>query len=296
MEDQIFDLGPRSKEILSWMVLSELLKVVSDDVFVGVLHPGDGQYDCLSLLTANQGTPIMLNREGSSAIVNGQVVGNIWPRAAVDPNQSCMFIVSKADIGLESDGISSNRQVVVDTCIRIASFLNEGYNSNLKAVWGWSDSTYGSGPSSLLSNFDIAEEWKVIAGPSDSISWQGWLFCITQDDKPVILVNMKTGESIDYQGKNWNGWPQDFKNSFGKNAAPLGFKFEIQWPTGSKMTLDCVHPSMKRKTNTIYTLEEGCTVKVTPVFRIKDKQEAEAMWGMVDNSEKHKKQLKDLLG
>ena len=61
------------------------------------------------------------------------------------------------------------------------------------------------------------------------------------------------------------------------------------------MILECVHPSMKRKTNYLYTLEEGCQVHITPVFVMDDKKEAEAMWGMVDNTRKFREQFKDIL-
>ena len=296
MENDVLDLGSKSREILSWMVLSELLKIVSEDCFIGVLHPGDGQYDCLSLISPRLSAFLYLNREGTSCLAGGQVISNIWSRAAISPRECCLFIVSEAEMAVEyPEDISSDRQIMVDTSIKIASLLNEKYSSNLKAIWGWSDSPYESQPCNLLTEFDIPEEWKDVSGPSETISWQGWLFCITQDNEPYICVNMRTGKSIDCKGKNWDQWPQFVVDSFGEKAAPLGYRFEIEWPTTDKMILECVHPSMKRKTNYLYTLEEGCQVHITPVFVMDDKKEAEAMWGMVDNTIKFREQFKDIL-
>jgi hypothetical protein len=58
-----------------------LLGFISEHVRIGDLHPGGGQYDCLSLISKAPASILMLNRHGTSASSRNKSVDGIWDRA-----------------------------------------------------------------------------------------------------------------------------------------------------------------------------------------------------------------------
>jgi hypothetical protein len=67
----------------SWLVMAEVVSSVAVECFIAHLEPNPGVgYDCLSLVTRDSsgGTTVqfMLNRNGQSASVRGEVISGIW--------------------------------------------------------------------------------------------------------------------------------------------------------------------------------------------------------------------------
>jgi hypothetical protein len=60
-------LTPNQIEYLSWRVMAQILERIDGELFIADLHPGGGQYDCLSLVTSAPEIVLMLNRNGTSA-------------------------------------------------------------------------------------------------------------------------------------------------------------------------------------------------------------------------------------
>ncbi len=73
------------KELLSWMITAHLLRLVEPNLRVFVTHPGGGQYDCLTLVSPEGEQLVLLNRNGSSALVAGEVIEDIWSLAMHSP-------------------------------------------------------------------------------------------------------------------------------------------------------------------------------------------------------------------
>jgi hypothetical protein len=294
MELQMPDLAYRSKAILSWIVAAELLKNIDDEVFIGILYPGGDQYDCLSLVTPQEEPFIMLNRNGVNCNVRGSLVTDIWSSAAQDPKQCAAIILSELGPEYEFNVNSQRNKLLVEIAINIATYLNENYGRKASVDWAWIDASSYVGRNEIIDEFSIPDKWKLVEGPSENISWEGWLFIIKHDTQAVAVVNMQTGESLDKNGKSWDKWPKKVFTTGGERIAPLGFKFDIKWPAGNLMNLDLVHPSLWRQTNKIYS-EEGCEVNSYPISNISNKDLAIAMWAMVDDAKQYKEQMKEFL-
>ena len=59
MTDQ--ELTPNQIEYLSWKVMAGILERIDGELFLADLHPGGGQYDCLSLVSSDPEIVLMLN-------------------------------------------------------------------------------------------------------------------------------------------------------------------------------------------------------------------------------------------
>lgn len=61
------------REFVSWRLATEMYRRYPDQLSLVEMHPGGGQYDCLSLLSNDDDLTIHINREGSVAV---------WSKAA----------------------------------------------------------------------------------------------------------------------------------------------------------------------------------------------------------------------
>jgi len=208
------ELTPNQIEFLSWEVLSEVLKIIAEDVFIADLQPGGGQYDCLSLVTATPEIALMLNRNGTSAASGGESesVSGIWQRAiTTDTRETAFHIMSELDLPADDEYAQRNSELI-KTCKRIAYWVRSGSKGLGMAKCCWLDGTYGAGPAGhLLSQVAIPESWKLFDAPYRGSDWSALIYAMTLDDeklgeKVVGLVNMKTGEAVLPDGSSWVEW------------------------------------------------------------------------------------------
>ena len=73
----------------SWRIMYSVVSQIKDVCYIAHLEPNPGVgYDCLSLLTKKPDkdleTNILLNRNGSNALINGIVLEKVWDRAKSD--------------------------------------------------------------------------------------------------------------------------------------------------------------------------------------------------------------------
>lgn len=98
------ELSKQLREILSWRLVTETVRRAPDRLRIYELHPGGGQYDCLSLYTVDGKAVADLNRLGrlqisgqlrerrnsDSPVMRGEEAAwDVWPEAlvAVDPTE-----------------------------------------------------------------------------------------------------------------------------------------------------------------------------------------------------------------
>jgi hypothetical protein len=205
-------LTPNQVEYLSWRIMARLLRDIADGVAIADLHPGDGQYDCLSLMTSEPEIVVMLNRKGTSAASGDEVISNIWERAALGTEEeTALHILSELAIPVDESSAKRN-QSLIETSDRIAHWIRSGSKGQGKAICCWSDTSYGSGPAlGLLSQVNIPDSWKTIDPPYRGTDWAANIYALTLEDeklgnKVVGLVNMKSGDAIYPDGSDWADW------------------------------------------------------------------------------------------
>jgi len=177
-------------EILSWKLIAEVILLVDSPVGIAVLHPGGGQYDTLSLVTRNAEVVLSLNRNGSSALINNQLVGDIWKIANVDLGTAISKIVKAGKLRPAASPLGKNL-FISNFAREIAMHLEEYSDSNARAEWGWVDSSYGSGPNQeILEKFSIPLMWKSIEPLIPGTSWHSNIFVLTNNYKPHSAVHM----------------------------------------------------------------------------------------------------------
>jgi hypothetical protein len=193
---------------LSWRLIAQLILEVEDEVAIADLHPGDGQYDCLSLINTRAEQVVLLNRNGSSAANAAGIVHDIWDLAAQDLESAMTTVIKNLKIPVSLfDG--AERKPTVVACRKVARWLAQSDDGERSALCCWFDSSYGAGPAEqLLSAFAIPESWKVLPAPYVGSEWSAWLYALTIDEAPVALVNTHTGEAIAPSGAIWELWEQ----------------------------------------------------------------------------------------
>jgi hypothetical protein len=206
------ELTPNQVEYLAWRVMARLLRDVADGVAIADLHPGDGQYDCLSLMTPEPEIVVMLNRKGTSAASGEELVSGIWERAALGTEEeTALYILSELAIPVD-EGSAKRNQSLIETCDRIAHWIRSGSKGQGQAICCWTDTNYGAGPAlGLLSQVNIPESWKNFDPPYRGSDWSANIYALTFADeklghKVVGLINMKTGDAIYSDGSEWADW------------------------------------------------------------------------------------------
>lgn len=194
-------------EYLSWNLMASLLGFISEDVCIGDLHPGGGQYDCLSLISKAPAPILMLNRNGTSASSGNNLVHGIWDRAEKQGyRDTALHILNTVQAPM--DEMNESRRVdLILSCRRIARWVKIESNGLGKATCCWVDDPSFVGPSNyFLDQVAIPESWKVDYGPYSPSNWTAWLYALSIDEKVQGLVNMRTGEAIVGNGEIWTYW------------------------------------------------------------------------------------------
>jgi len=177
-------------EILSWKLIAEVILLVDSPVGIAILHPGGGQYDTLSLVTRGAEVILSLNRNGSSALIDNQLVGDIWRIANDDIEVAVSKIVEAGKLNPNKSSLGKNL-FISNFAREIALHLENYSDSNASAEWGWVDSSYGSGPNQeILEKFSIPLMWKSIEPLIPGTGWQSNIFVLTNNDKPHSAVHM----------------------------------------------------------------------------------------------------------
>ena len=193
---------------LSWLLMGEIIKSIPGDICIADLHPGDGTYDCLSVIDAHEGTVLMMNREGSSAMCAGEIISDIWERAASKGPLECAFhILSESNLGVDTEP-APGRIELQDTCRRVARWLRQNSKANdVRAVCLWLDHPQFVGPAeSLIAKVIIPDKWKEMASPYPGADWQGWIYAMVVGDTVHGIVHMKSGEALLPDGSRWDAW------------------------------------------------------------------------------------------
>jgi hypothetical protein len=200
------ELTPNEIEHLSWKLMSRALEFIDVDVHLADLHPGGGQYDCLSLITKDSQVFLMLNRNGTSAATNTGFVDDIWEKAAKDGARSTMMDAF-FELDIDMRDVKEEKADLILACKRMARWIKHQSKKKGSAICCWIDDTYYVGPSkNMLSQALIPGLWAIQDPPREETDWSAWIYALTIDEKVVGLVNMKTGDAINPDGTPMTQW------------------------------------------------------------------------------------------
>ena len=275
------EIGPKSKEALSWMVISEVLAQSGLDLDIAVLHPGGGQYNSLSLVTFDGHPVVQINRNGVNALVGDELIENIFSIAAKSPGMAGRTIVRSLDID-SSVPLSANRKRRIELATQVGNFLALNLGRGSFCEWAWNDSTYGSGPNPNVQAFPVPDSWKVGNGLFKDTNWESIIFLLFHKDSPFAAINLQNGEVINFKGaklvnlistQELNGLPKCHVGS------------EMTWKNseGDVVFQDETHVAYVRMTRRIYS-EEYYTMPVEkPIFEFScDEEEAVNKWNSAE--------------
>ena len=202
-------LSPNEIEYLSWMLMARGLEFIDLDLHLADLHPGGGQYDCLSLITKDGEVFLMLNRNGTSAESDSGIIHDIWENASKHGARSTIMDAF-TELEVDMYDVIEEKADLIRTCKRMASWVRHQSNKKGKAICCWIDDTYFVGPSAnLLSQVAIPDLWTTQDPPRRSTDWSAWLYALTIDEKVVGLVNMKNGDAINPDGTSMTRWYEE---------------------------------------------------------------------------------------
>ena len=111
----------------SWRIMYSVVSQIKDVCYIAHLEPNPGvRYDCLSLLTKKSDkdleTNILLNRNGSNALINGVILEKVWDRAKSDEEISLLADELILRTKLQKIAIGESSQ---STMTRIAKYVVE---------------------------------------------------------------------------------------------------------------------------------------------------------------------------
>lgn len=187
------DVSHREKVRLSWALLARIASQVDTEVVPAVLHPGGGQYDCLSLMDVDGRPLVMMNRNGESTELSGKQFKGTWAKATKDTSQTALKIVKKSGLPVSIPSETPNR--VVAAAAQLIEFHLEDDHADVQ--WMWFDGEDESGPNDYaIRNFDVPPHWSSFFPPSREFGWQAWLWMISYDGRPSSLINVSSGEVV----------------------------------------------------------------------------------------------------
>jgi hypothetical protein len=226
------ELTPNEIEYLSWELMSRALEFLDLDLHLADLHPGGGQYDCLSLITKDGQIFLMLNRNGTSAASNDGIVHDIWENASKNGARSTIMDTF-TELDIEMSDVAKENAALILTCKRMVRWIRHQSSKKGSAICCWIDDAYFVGPSkNLLSQVMIPGLWTTQDPPRESTDWSAWLYALTIEEKVIGLVNMKTGDAISPDGTPMTKWYEDkFPIAAKKIKRTESFAEPIEMPT-----------------------------------------------------------------
>jgi hypothetical protein len=227
-------LSKNAIERLAWQILGSILARIDGDLYVGDLHPGGGQYDCLSLITSTPNPLVMLNRAGDSALIGDTVVEDIWLKGVREKaDKTALYILEKSNLTINDANAERNKDLIL-TCKRMSRWVQSQRKLEAKPICCWIDDTYFVGPATtLLEQVEIPAAWKAQEPPYESSDWSAWLYALTVEGKVNGLVNMKTGDAINSDGSKLDTWYEKFVPPPVKKSVekPAYITFPLEIPT-----------------------------------------------------------------
>jgi hypothetical protein len=270
------ELDSRVKRYLSWALAIPIYASIDVDVCVAELHPGDGQYDCLSFITPDGQNVFEINRNGEATTAGEVSIDNVFYRAAIDPYEAALHILAESEMPVNLD-ILEKRLPTIQAMTNIANWLNLNLGKNSEALCGWIDNNYGAVANVIVNQFHIPSAWAGANPPYSGADWRAWLWALTIDENPIALVNLQTGEAINPDGSVWQGWPKHFAHPAGIPFPHFGFLVTAKDQNGGMAFENVVHVAHFRRVYKNLS-EELFEMSKEPTFKFTNEAGAIEFW------------------
>jgi hypothetical protein len=195
------EITPSAKQKLAWSLLGRIASQIVESVSPAILHPGGGQYECLSLIGDNDNVLVMMNLMGQSTSSgsNAEVFTNTWNKAGKDISGTAIKITKKLQITTDTGGPALEHNNTVSIAASLFELHLEDPSASIE--WAWTDAQDGGGDYNFASTlalepFQIPESWKSLAAPCNLYGWQAWLWVVRYGEMPHSVVNLKSGEVL----------------------------------------------------------------------------------------------------
>lgn len=275
MHELDFELTPWAKTTLSWMLVTELLKLSGSRQDVFNLFPMGGQYDCIALVD-ERGEQLLVNRRGENALVRGEVIGPMWGRVAFWPRAAATHLWSEAGLPA-GNGLEANAAAIAGAA-KIAQFCAEDMSETAEVFMGWDEFSPEHPNKAVLDEFALPDAWREAAAPQPDTTWAAWLWVLARKGEAVAVANLQTGEVIDKAGREWGRWSNPrITDEQGSPAVAIAYQLEVQQRGSSHSTTQVVRPSLARGMFKIAT-EDGDTANLTPLTQLTSLDAVREVW------------------
>ena len=200
-DDFWVNINPQIKEVITWKLISQLVRRYPDQFKFIETHPCSGMYDCISIYSLTGEKIADFNRNGSLHIFQGsdtKMSINIWQMLVVDNflhslDQFCRSLGLKIPKHRPASTPSVVTYRFMSACLSFSSF---GYN-HYKWVNGMTDTSgFGGGVRKDFSKFKNASKYltKLPENRSrDAKTFPGHpaydFWFLLMNDKPILCVH-----------------------------------------------------------------------------------------------------------
>jgi len=174
------------------------------DLMFGILHPGGGQYYCLSIISDDQ-VLLHINRDASATTFspNQYVLEDFGRKALANPEKVASSLFSGSKMEHSYGSITSSRAAKLRMVAHMIGLLGELAGSSVDLMWGYSDSD----DEGAVSNFDsfpsdFPSNWsEILPVNSKTYDWAGNILQITSEGNVVATYNQQSAELLRSNGE-----------------------------------------------------------------------------------------------
>lgn len=173
------------------------------DLMFGILHPGGGQYYCLSVISDDE-VLLYMNRDASATTFSPghYVLEDFGRKAIANPEKvaSALFVGSKMEYAYGS--ISASRAAKLRMVSHMIGLLGELAGKSVDLRWGYSDSeddclsNFHSFPDAFPSNWS-----EILPVNSKNYDWAGNILEVTSEGIVVATYNQQAAELLRSNGE-----------------------------------------------------------------------------------------------
>jgi len=199
MENRDMNEQWRQEIISALKVFYYYLANAEQDLMLGILHPGGGQYYCLSIMDARQ-VLLHMNR-GASATTFSPVtysVQDFADKAHKNPEKVAASLFAGSRMEYAYGAITPSRASKLRMVAHMIGLLEELKGQDVDLLWGYFDSDNEG----AFSNFDVfpsnfPEDWET-AQPvnSQNYDWSANILQIVAGGQIVATYNQQTAEVL----------------------------------------------------------------------------------------------------
>lgn len=183
----------------SLAVFRPFLEFAKEELMIGILHPGGGQYDCLSLINATR--PVLEMNLVGSAHVNGQApfsLAEIWNRLELENAEEIgeyLFTQGRIEAAPKSRQRTPSLEMLDD----MVKEFDDSSNHVVELLWGWFDSST-EGSLSKFPDFpdSFPSYWQDVQPvASQYFGWAANILQIEVDGEIIATYNQRLSEKLD---------------------------------------------------------------------------------------------------